>query len=120
MPEVQELLERSVLRMSLSARAEGNLPKEDEMRSTRDLIKELEQEAREHSSAKLVALVVGFEHTSSFVLATDVNKLEMLNEFIKQGGEPFGFIRITPEGNGTGKAHVRTAAEYNKDEAIHR
>lgn len=90
------------------------------MRSTADLIKELEQEAGEHSSAKLVALVVGFEHTSSFVLATDINKLEKLNGFIKQGGKPYGFIRIIQEGNGTGKVHVRTVAEYNEDEATHR
>lgn len=90
------------------------------MRSTADLIKELEQEAGEHSSAKLVALVVGFEDTSSFVLASDVNKLEKLNEFIKQDGKPFGFIRITQEENGTGKVLIRTVAEYNKDEAIHR
>jgi hypothetical protein len=89
------------------------------MRSTADLIKELEQEAGEHSSAKLVALVVGFAHTSSFVFATDVNKLEKLNEFIKQGGEPFGFICITQNGTGTGKVHVRAVAEYNKAEAIH-
>lgn len=62
------------------------------MRSTRDLIRELETESEKFTRT---ALVVGFENRTEFVWANEENKLSNLNSFVKDGGEPVGLAGIT-------------------------
>jgi homoaconitase/3-isopropylmalate dehydratase large subunit len=66
------------------------------MRSTPDLIAELEDEARNHW---YVAMVVGFENSTIFVQAKDENRLAMLNSAIQVGAIPVGLIAADKTGN---------------------
>jgi hypothetical protein len=59
------------------------------MRSTPDLIAELEDEAREHWH---VVMAIGFETSTVFVRAKDENRIAMLNSAIQAGGTPVGLI----------------------------
>jgi hypothetical protein len=67
------------------------------MRSTLDLIAELEEEAKSHW---YVAMVVGFETSTIFIQAKDENRLEMLNSAIQAGGIPVGLITTDKSGTG--------------------
>lgn len=67
------------------------------MRSTPDLIAELEDEARKHW---YVTMVVGFETSTIFVRATDDNRITMLNSAIQAGGTPIGLIAADKTGTG--------------------
>ena len=60
------------------------------MRTTKDLIMELEENAKGYAVA---ALVIGFESTTIFVMADDPNRFQLLNETIALGGEPVGWYR---------------------------
>jgi hypothetical protein len=59
------------------------------MRTSAEVIRELEAEAPFHTH---VALVVGFEHTTLFIFSDMDDKITALNEMIHQGGEPVGFL----------------------------
>jgi hypothetical protein len=61
------------------------------MRSTAELIAELEQEAQQHW---YVTMVVGFENSTIFVQTKDENRLAMLNTAILAGGIPVGLIAV--------------------------
>jgi hypothetical protein len=59
------------------------------MRSTVDLIKELETESAQHFCC---ILPVAFENTSIMIRANDEDRLQMLNDAMQQGGIPIGLI----------------------------
>lgn len=59
------------------------------MRSTVELIAELDQETSEHS---VVALVVGFENSSIMIFTKQADRLQVLNDAIEQGGHPLGLV----------------------------
>lgn len=59
------------------------------MRSTPELIAELEEESKQLFSCQLV---IAFENTSIFVDADDPDRLQMLNDAIRAGGIPIGLI----------------------------
>jgi hypothetical protein len=59
------------------------------MRSTPELIAELEEEARDHW---VVVMAIGFETSTVFLRPTDENRLAMLNSAIQAGGIPIGLI----------------------------
>jgi hypothetical protein len=59
------------------------------MRSTPDLIAELDEEAKNHW---IVVMVVDLETSITFVQAKDENRLAMLNSAIQEGGTPVGLI----------------------------
>jgi hypothetical protein len=60
------------------------------MRTTEDLIMELEENAKGYAAA---ALVIGFESTTIFVMANDPNRLQLLNEAVALGGGPVCWYR---------------------------
>jgi hypothetical protein len=66
------------------------------MRTTPDLIAELEDEARKHW---YVTMVIGFETSTIFVRATDDNRIAMLNSAIQAGGTPVGLIAADKTGS---------------------
>jgi hypothetical protein len=62
------------------------------MRSTADLIDEVEAEATNFTNA---AIVVAFEDTTVYVFATDEDRLDKLNNAVESGGvyvEPYRYI----------------------------
>jgi hypothetical protein len=84
------------------------------VRTTNDLIAELQAEAR---GAVTAALIVGFETTTLLLEAGENDPVGMLEEMIQAGGEPVGIMRVT---NGTDGSSVsfRPLAEYSDDEQI--
>lgn len=102
-------LPRKELRFRITAEAESEsaggllLEMEDDQeenaplqhrRSTKDLIRELDEESFFHD---IVVLVVGFENTTIFVESTDPRRLEMLNDAVRVGGNPIGLIAADRE-----------------------
>ena len=79
------------------------------LRTTADLICELDAEA---SLCTKVALAVGFEHTTLFVFSGIDDNLKKLNEMIRNGGEPIGFIAYRCDGNGQLTIACRPLEEY--------
>lgn len=72
-----------------------------EQRSTLDLVRELEAEARKFRE---IALVVGFEDHSEVIFDSDgttQQKLEKLNALHRSGGVPIGFVGYTADALGT-------------------
>ena len=59
------------------------------MRSTQELIAELDEESSKH---RYVAIVVAFEIGPVFVKAVDAHRLQTLNEAVDSGGKPIGLI----------------------------
>jgi hypothetical protein len=78
------------------------------MRTTDDLIAELDEEAGNFTSA---ALVVGFENTTTYVFSTDEHRLDTLNDLVRNGGEPIGLFGIDLS-HGMLNIHHRTLDEY--------
>jgi hypothetical protein len=66
------------------------------MRSTKDLIAELEDEAKNHW---VVMLVVGFETSTIFVRSGDEDRHTLLNSSVRAGGIPIGLIAVDKTGN---------------------
>ena len=66
------------------------------MRGTRDLIAELEEEARHHWD---VVMAISFEASTIFVRANDENRLQTLNFAIQAGGIPVGLIATDNSGS---------------------
>ena len=66
----------------------------NELRSTLDLIRELEDEA---ARFWVCAIVVGFESKSGFVWSyegTERDRLNSLNQMVASGGEPMGMVGV--------------------------
>lgn len=78
-------------------------------RTTADLINELEAEAAHHTE---VALAVGFENTSLFIISGEDHNLSNLNEMVTEGGEPVGFLAYDSDGNGHLTFKCRPLKEY--------
>jgi len=78
------------------------------MRSTSDLVHEMQDEAR---SAWLVAIAVGFENDTKFVFSTARFPLEELNALTREGGSPIGLLRFDNEVSGV-QGSYRPFAEY--------
>ena len=81
------------------------------MRTTPELIQELEEEAKNFTMA---AIAVGFESTTVFVFANDPNRLEKLNDAIRAGGEPVGLLAFNLF-EGQLAVHSRPLAEYAEE-----
>ena len=81
------------------------------MRSTLDLIRELESEAAKFTA---LALIVGFEEHSEYVWNADgtaEQKLQKLNEMIGRGGKPVGFVGyVHQQEQGERKFYMRTTS----------
>jgi hypothetical protein len=59
------------------------------MRDTQELIAELDEESLKHW---FVAIVIGFENTTTFVESKDPDRLQVLNDAMSVGGQPIGLI----------------------------
>jgi hypothetical protein len=79
------------------------------MRTTRGLIRELADEAERLTN---LALMIGFEQHAEFVFYEpegDERLLTELNQLIRQGGEPVGFVGFLL-GDGEGRVYTRAVA----------
>ena len=88
------------------------------MRTTRGFIRELADEAERLTN---VALVVGFEQHAEFVFYEpegDERLLTELNQLIRQGGEPVGFVGFLL-GDGEGRVYTRAVAEHGNESWVH-
>jgi hypothetical protein len=72
------------------------------------LIQELETERRKFS---LVCLVVGFDSRTELIFGNDQLGLRKLDAFVKDQGEPIGFIGFHRE-KGVVKIYVRTLSDH--------
>ncbi len=71
------------------------------MRSTKDLIKDLDNEAivgDEDRDELFTVLVVGFENESKTIFHNESNRLKRLNELVRNHGCPVGFIKAYRSG----------------------
>ncbi|MGA8617009.1 MAG: hypothetical protein WB660_00600 [Candidatus Sulfotelmatobacter sp.] len=84
------------------------------MRSTAEVIKELDEEAANFTG---VGLAVGFESPTTFIFANDPARLEELNEAAKAGGEPIGFIGFDLH-NGMLTLQSRPLAEHADEQWV--
>jgi hypothetical protein len=84
------------------------------MRTTRELINELGQEALLFTG---IALVVGFEDNAKFVFYQEDEDacLKELNFLINKGGEPIGMVAYTQEHRNL-KVTCRLLQEYQTEE----
>ena len=82
------------------------------MRTTEDLIRELDHEAGNFTHC---ALVVGFEDTTVFVWGHDLRRQSTLDEAVKVGGKPVGMIGCDTH-NGLVTVQARTLEEYAEKE----
>ena len=62
--------------------------------STKDLIAELDEKSFFHG---VVMLVVGFENTTGWVKSNDPQRLKLLNDAVRAGGNPIGLIAADME-----------------------
>jgi hypothetical protein len=82
------------------------------MRTTLELIEELEREAK---SFDQIALVVGVQEHTQFVWCSDGDKVDKLNKLIEQGGEPVGLVGVR-SARDVGCFYLRPLKEYEADE----
>jgi hypothetical protein len=85
------------------------------MRTTVELIEELEREARSFSQ---IALVVGFPEGTQFVWCSEgdkAEKIDKLNKLIEEGGEPVGLIGVNIAED-IGSYYLRPLREYKTNE----
>jgi hypothetical protein len=66
------------------------------MRTTIDLIHELEAEAQRFTGVALA----GFDKTTTFIFADDPKRLGKLNEAVEAGGQPVGMLAFNLEDGG--------------------
>ncbi len=81
------------------------------MRTTKDLIAELQAEA---ASAEFVLLVVGFQTESKIVDARQPDAQETLDALVLQGGHPLGYLRCVRRGQHR-CIETRVLPEYGDD-----
>jgi len=84
-------------------------------RTTADLVAELNEVAIDCSHA---ALVVGFDHRTEFVWASDPDALQLLNAHVLNGGDPLGLVTGHNDGDGATSVHARPLAEYERAEWV--
>jgi hypothetical protein len=84
-------------------------------RSTADLVAELHEVATDCSHA---ALVVGFDHRTEFVWASDPDALQVLNTHMQNGGDPLGLLTRREEGEGASRVNARPLIEYERAEWV--
>jgi len=84
------------------------------MRSTADLIQELDGEAQKFDK---ICIVVGFENTTTFVFDRDEGRQSALDAAVEVGGEPVGLIGLKFN-NGSATFHARPLQEYDGDPAM--
>jgi len=70
---------------------EGKLAVAVATRTSRDLIRELEEEGARHWYA---AIAVGFDNSSVFVKSTDIDRQRLLDNALRNGGIPLGVIAL--------------------------
>ena len=86
------------------------------MRDTADLIAELEQETANGRFA-MIALAVVFDDKQQLILGnhgTNQQRLDLLNDFVDEGGQPLGFVSVKIDGKFADIAS-RPLAEYEGD-----
>jgi hypothetical protein len=88
------------------------MTQEDQPRSTADVIAELDEEAKSHRGTMLL---VSFDGTTMTISADDPNRLQVLKEFVQQGGEPMGFVYFDEDGS----IAARLIREHAADEGAH-
>jgi hypothetical protein len=66
------------------------------MRTTADLIEELDERAM---GFQVAAIIVAFEDSSTPVFARDENRHTFLNDAVTKGGIPIGLIALKSEGH---------------------
>lgn len=81
------------------------------MRAIKELITELEENAKGHNST---ALIIGFESSTIFVKADDPNRLQLLEQAIAFGGEPVGWYRLK-----AGELEMGVLQDYSDEEWVH-
>lgn len=86
------------------------------MRNSLDVITELREEAATDRFA-IVALAIGFESTTAFIFSTDPNPVEKLNAFVRQGGEPVGFLGLT-RGQKEMTVEARSLKEFERQQWV--
>ena len=84
-------------------------------RTTADLVAELHEAAVDRSHA---ALVVGFDHRTEFVWASDPDALHVLNAHVQNGGDPLGLVTSCYDGEGSTSVRAHPLAEYENDEWV--
>jgi hypothetical protein len=82
------------------------------MRTTPELIAELDKEGTQH---RFVALVVAFENSTVPIPASDENRLKLLNDAVNVGGSPIGLIAFDQSGQEL-TIITRVYPEYSGDE----
>ena len=85
------------------------------MRTTIELIEELERQAKSFDG---IALVMGFPEHTQFVWDSDghqAEKVAKLNKFIQLGGEPVGFVGVRVRED-VGIIYLRPLKQYETDE----
>lgn len=85
------------------------------MRSTQDLIDEMDKETATRQYLD-VAIVVGFKDSTTFILGSDADRLKKLNQAVTDGGEPVGILAL--RGSGNGAVLARSFPEYAGDSQI--
>ena len=83
------------------------------MRSTKDLIAELDMEASCHG---LAAIVVAFENSTLPIHSSDKKRLQLSNDAVESGGSPIGLIAFDQADKGLTIA-TRVFREYGAAEA---
>jgi hypothetical protein len=84
-------------------------------RTTADLVAELTAAAGTRSRA---ALVVGFDHRTEFVWASDPDALDVLNTHVQNGGDPVGLVTGSNDLDGSTTVRARPLAEYEGEEWV--
>jgi hypothetical protein len=84
-------------------------------RTTADLVDELREVATDRDRA---ARVVGFDHRTEFVWASDPDALHVLNAHVRNGGDPLGLLTGYDDGEGATAVHAFPLAEYEGAEWV--
>ena len=83
-------------------------------RTTADLVAELTAAA----GSGRAAIVVGFDHRTEFVWASDPDALGVLNNHVQNGGDPLGLVTGSDDADGSTTVHARPLAEYDGEEWV--
>lgn len=84
-------------------------------RTTADLVAELNETAAGHDHA---ALVIGFDHHTELVWASDPDPLRALNAHLRNGGDPLGLVTALRNQRGATSVRARPLAEYDGAEWV--
>lgn len=94
-------------------------------RTTKELIEDLKAEAlalkldeTETLADTGVSLVVAFEKDSKFIKHNEPDALTKLNDYIKQGGTPLGYITITKGQPGRLQIQTKVLPDHSGDAVV--